>query len=103
MKGSQTVDANAPKLYPGRVSQSITLVAGTKAVTTVPILSAASGVDIVRTTANTSTSTTGGYACNGAATPGVLGTATVTVFATVAAGTINNADVSTLTVTITNW
>ena len=56
---------------------------------------------IVRTTANTSTATTGGYHAD-VPIAGALGTGKAQVFATIAAGTINNADISTLTVTMIN-
>lgn len=89
--------------FPRQVTQQLTLVAGTVTVANVPVLSAAKlGCAITRSTANTSTATTGGYAIIGGITPGNLGTATFNVQAAVAAGTINNADVSTLQVTVFN-
>jgi len=92
-----------PAFFPEHVTQTIALVAGTTTVTNVPVLSATkSGFAITRQVANTSTSTTGGYVLNGAPTPGVLGTATFAVMAAVAAGTINNADISTVKITVTN-
>ena len=98
-----TVGTNDPAFYPGRVVREAVLVAGTLAITNIPILSATkSFVGITRKTANTTASTIS-YATNGAATPGAIGTASVTVFATVAAGTINAADVSTLEVVIVNF
>lgn len=102
--GAITVDTTSHDWYPRQVTQSITLVAGTKAITNVPILSATTtNVVGVRTTPNTCTATTGGYGPLGAMTPGVVGTASCTFDAQVAAGTINNADISTLAVTITNF
>lgn len=99
-----TVGTDDLAFYPSRVVREAVLVAGTLAITNIPILSATkSFIGITRKVANTSTLTTGGYATNGAATPGVLGVATVTVFATVAAGTINVADVSTLEVVVINF
>ncbi len=71
--------------------------------TGVPVLSAESFIGFTRSTANTCTATTGGYVLNGAATPGVLGTASFAVMASVAAGTINNADISTLQALVCNW
>lgn len=98
-----TIGTNTPAFYPESVTISQALVAGTMTLTSVPILSATkSAISAYRKTANTCTATTGGYVTNGAATPGALGTASVEVMAAVAAGTINNADVSTLHVTITN-
>lgn len=102
-KGSQAIDTNAPKLYPGSVSQSVTLVAGTKTITNVPIWAATSQIIAVRTAAGGTTTTTIMYAPAAAPTPGVIGTASIAVQAEVAAGTIQNADTSVLTVTILNW
>lgn len=97
------VGTDAPALYPGRVTVPATLVAGTLAITSVPIRSATkTGFVLTRITPNTSTATVM-YAVNGAPTPGVLGTATFTAFATVAAGTINIADISTLSVAVINF
>jgi hypothetical protein len=98
-----TVGTNDPAFYPGRVVREAVLVAGTLAITNIPILSATkSFVGITRKVANTTASTIS-YATNGAATPGAIGTASVTVFATVAAGTINAADISTLEVCVVNF
>lgn len=89
-------------IYPRQVSQSITLVSGTKTVANVPIVSATTtNVVYNRTTANTTASTII-YATIGGITPGALGTATFAFQAAVAAGTINTADISTLTITIIN-
>jgi len=102
--GPITVDTTNHDWFPRQVAQSVTLVAGTTTITNVPILSATkTAITSDRTTANTSTATTGGYHPVGAMTPGIVGTASLTFDATVAAGTINNADVSTLTVLITNF
>lgn len=98
-----TVGTNDLAFYPGRVVREAVLVAGTLTISNIPILSATkSFIGITRKTANTTASTIS-YATNGAATPGALGTAAVTVFATVAAGTINNADISTLEVCVINF
>jgi hypothetical protein len=98
-----TIGTNTPAFFPESVTISQALVAGTMTITSIPILSATkSAISAYRKTANTSTATTGGYVTNGAATPGALGTASVEVMAAVAAGTINNADISTLHVTVTN-
>lgn len=98
-----TIGTTDPAFYPERVTITQALVAGTMTLTSVPILSATkTGFAITRSTANTSTATTGGYALSGNPTPGILGTASATIFATVAAGTINNADISTLHITIIN-
>lgn len=103
---SFVVDTTDPKWYPLLVSGRTALVAGTFTISTVPVFSTSSQVCLTRAVANTSTATTGGYhATNAGAdgiTPGVIGTASVIVQATVAAGTINNADISTLHWTIIN-
>lgn len=98
-----TIGTNDPAFFPESVAISQALVAGTMTISSVPILSATkTAISAYRKIANTSTNTTGGYVTNGAATPGAIGTASVEVMAAVAAGTINNADISTLHVTITN-
>jgi len=101
------VGTSDPLLYPKRVVQSITLVAGTATISNVSVRSTTlTSVIATRTVANTSTDTTGGYhATNGGAngiTAGALGTASIILQATVAAGTINAADVSTLNVVVEN-
>lgn len=97
------IGTNTQGFVPESVTISQALVAGTMTITSVPILSATkSSVSPYRKIANTCTATTGGYVTNGAATPGALGTASVAVMAAVAAGTINNADISTVSVTIDN-
>lgn len=100
------VGTTDPKWYPLIVSGKTALVAGTFTISTVPVFSANSQVCLTRAVANTSTATTGGYHATSAGadgiTPGVIGTAAVIVQATVAAGTINNADISTLHWTIIN-
>lgn len=104
------VDTNDPKFYPMRVSFTAALVAGTLtagagatagAPANIPIFSTNTKCSITRRTPNTSTLTVM-YAMNGAPTAGVPGTGAIVVFATVAAGTINNADISTLDVVVDN-
>jgi hypothetical protein len=103
---SFVVGTTDPKLYPAEVSGTTALVAGTFTISTVPVFSANAQVILDRKVANTSTATTGGYHATVAGADGVTigtrGTASVVVQATVAAGTINNADVSTLRWTIIN-
>lgn len=105
---TKVVGTDAPLFWPAEAIQQVTLVAGTATISNVPIRSATdTHVTLTRTVANTSTLTTGGYAptvagANGR-TAGALGTGSVVIQACVAAGTINNADVSTLTVMIKNW
>jgi hypothetical protein len=102
--GNITVDTTSFDMYPREVTQQLALVAGTTTISNVPILSATKSNFIsIRTTAATSTLTVGGYQVVGTITPGIVGTASVTVDATVAAGTINVADVSTLNITVLNW
>ena len=106
--GLVTVATTTTAHYPQMVRQSLPLVAGTVTITNTPILSATkTAVHINRTVANTSTLTVGGYhpTVGGATgmTVGVVGTGQVVIEATVGAGTINNADISTLTIAIVNW
>jgi len=101
------VGTDAHVWYPECVTQTAILVAGTVAIATVPVLSATrTGIVLTRHTANTCVATAGGYHCtNGGAnglTAGPVGTAAAIIEATVLAGTINNADVSTLRVTVLN-
>lgn len=105
--GAITIGTTAHAWYPERVTQSLALVAGTTTISNVPVLSATkTGWAITRRIANTSTATTGGYGpsvggANGV-TAGHVGTASVVIEACVAAGTINNADISTLEITVIN-
>ncbi|MEI8256526.1 MAG: hypothetical protein WCJ30_12710 [Deltaproteobacteria bacterium] len=97
------IGTDAPLMYPDQVTQAVTLVAGTATIATVPVrLAAKTSVNVTRTTPNTSTLTVGGYGPS-TLTAGALGTASVVIQAKVAAGTINNADVSTLNVAIVNF
>ena len=97
------VGTTAPSLYPRTVSQSLTLVAGTKTISNVPLLSATkSSIAFSRTTPDTCTLTVGGYDPT-TLTAGVIGTASIVVQAKVGAGTINNADISVMTITVNNW
>lgn len=105
--GAVTIGTTAHLWFPERITQSLALVAGTTTITNVPVLSVTkTGWAIARRIANTSSLTTGGYhptvaGANGV-TAGVVGTASVVVEATVAAGTINNVDISTLEITVIN-
>lgn len=101
---AQVIGTDAPLLWPKTIARKVTLVAGTVNISA-PIRSVTeTTVHVTRRTANTSTATTGGYAAPEAdRTAGVMGTGEVDVRAEVAAGTINNADISTLDVVITNW
>ena len=105
------VGTTDPKCYPVEVTWSAQLalgimIAGVGATAGAPanmaVFSASTSVLSVRTTANTCSLTTGGYQQIVAPTPGVPGTGAANVQAAVAAGTINVADISTLTFTLTN-
>jgi hypothetical protein len=97
------VGTDAPLAYPNYVGRAATLVAGTVTISNVPLKSATkSTLSINRTTANTTAATDGGYHPS-TLTPGALGTASIVVQAQVLAGTINNADISTLNVGVQNW
>lgn len=103
---SFVVGTTDPALYPVMVNVAATLVAGTVTLSTIPVFSLNTQVICTRKAANTSTSTTGGYhatvaGANGL-TAGKRGTGSIVIEATVAAGTINNADISTLHVTVIN-
>ena len=95
------VDANDPIMYPDGVGQQVTLVAGLKAITNVPLRSAAKTV-VVPTleAAGGSVDASAGYQPF-IVTPGYLGTASVTVKA-VKGLTTNTNDTSTVNVRITN-
>ena len=100
-----TVGTTDPKLYPESFSGQTALVAGTFTISG-PVFSAKTSVDLCRVTANTCTLTTGGYCATSAGATGItaggVGTGAIVVQACVAAGTINNADISTLNWTVTN-
>lgn len=105
---SGVVATNDLAFYPKTVTISQVLVAGTATVTSIPVLSVTKTfIGLTRRIANTSTLTVGGYCttvggANGV-TAGALGTASIIIEACVGAGTINNADISTLEVCVTNW
>ena len=99
-----TIGTDNPAFYPGRVVITQALVAGAITLTTVPILSATkTGVHLTRTVANTCAATDGGYVLNGAPTSGIIGTGSLPIMASVLAGTLNNADISTLKITVVNF
>lgn len=99
-----TVGTNDPLFMPGRVTIAQALVAGAITLTSIPVLSATkTGVEIRRSTANTCAATDGGYVLNGNPTAGKLGTASIPIMASVLAGTLNNADISTVHVTVINF
>lgn len=91
------VDTGDPQLFPVFVAQDINLGAGTANITNVPLRGGTkTHVSVARITPNTTANT---IAYNPTTiTAGVPPTATLTVQAQVAAGTINNADLSLLRV-----
>lgn len=109
--GSKVIGTDDPLFYPRVQKKTITLAAGTYTYGAggggepcFLFSTTTSAVEVLRNTANTSTATTGGYASPVASRiAGKAGTGAVLVQAQVAAGTINNADLSTLDLLITNW
>lgn len=106
--GAKVVGTHDPLFYPKVWHKKATLVAGTVTLAStddVWLFSATtSTVHVTRNTANTTTLTTGGYTCPSATrTAGKKATGSIDVWAAVAAGTINTADISTLDVTIINF
>lgn len=88
--------------FPRTVVLDVTLAAGTVTVTSVPIVAATKAcVTYIRNNPAGTVTTTVMYGLSGL-TAGALGTASITVQAQVAAGTIQNADTSGLVLTITN-
>lgn len=101
--GAITIGTTAHLWFPEEITQKLSLVAGATTITNVPILSATKvRVSAIRSTANTCAATDGGYVLNGDPTAGVVGTASCAFMASVLAGTLNNADISTLHITIAN-
>jgi hypothetical protein len=100
------IDTDAHVWYPECVTQSVALVAGTTTLANVPILSVTrTGVVITRRVANTTAATITYAASVGGAngiTAGPVGTGAVIIEACIANGTINNADISTMNLTILN-
>lgn len=101
------VGTDAPVFWPRDITQTVTLVAGTAAaITTIPLRaisgSGASVITFQRTTINTATATIQ-YGVVPVATAGVTGSSSIVPMAQVGAGTINNADISTLLMNVSNW
>lgn len=101
---TNAIGASGFTFYPRSVVQSVTLTAsGNIVISNVPILSATKTLVIAERTATGGTVTsTVMYNTAAAPTAGQFGTGTVTVQASVAAGTANTADQSVLTVGIFN-
>jgi hypothetical protein len=96
------IDTTDPAFYPDKVTQQVTLVAGVKAITNVPLRSATkSDVLVGYAGSGTPDASTVSFGV-GAITPGALGTATVTAKAYEAAMVTNTSDVSVVNVTIFN-
>lgn len=106
--GSKVVGTDDPLFYPRVCKGTATLVLGAVTLGATQGLflfsTTTSSVQATRNTADTSTLTTGGYASPVAnRTAGKSGTAACLIRAEVAAGTLNNADVSTIDWLIANW
>jgi len=101
--GPIVVGTTALSFYPRSVTQLVTLIAGAATVANVPILSATNSQFVfARITPNTTASTVN-YGLAAAPTPGLVGTATLALNAQLAAGTLNNADISAGNFTVQNW
>lgn len=96
-----TVGTNDPKFYPLVVSGSGALVGGVLTISTVPIFSTKTNVN-VRRTAPAGTNNTVEYVMNGAPTPGVIGTGSITIWASTNVGALHAGDTSTITWTVFN-
>ncbi len=100
--GPVTVDTTSTTWYPRFVGQAATLVAGVLAVSNVPILSSTKTTFAFNRTTPTGTASTIQYQFV-STVAGAIGTCTTSILATVAAGTINVADSSAGTFSITNF
>ena len=98
---SFVVDTTDGKFYPRIVSGTGALVGGALTISTVPIFSTKTNVNIRRTTP-VSTNNTYEYVMNGAPTPGVIGTGSITIWAATNVGALHAGDLSTINWTIFN-
>lgn len=102
--GVVQVDTTVHDWYPERITQTVAFPVDTGLITiaNVPILSATktyiNAVNVSEVTADVTVR----YALDGAATAGVVGTATVDIIAELAAGTVNVDDDSTMLITVAN-
>lgn len=96
-----TVGTTDGKFYPLVVSGSGALVGGVLTISTVPIFSTKTNVN-VRRTAPAGTNNTYEYVMNGAPTPGVIGTGSITIWAATNVGALHAGDTSTITWTVFN-
>ncbi len=100
---SPVIGTTDPAFYPESVTQSVALSTGASTITNVPLLSTAtSQIALTRQAVGGTVTSTIMYAVNSTPTAGKLGTASIAIFATVAAGTVNTADTSTIKVTVSN-
>lgn len=96
------IGTNAISFFPRSTTFAGTLTTGAIAITKVPILDAVKSNVVITRNSASGTALTTAYALVLAPTPGNLGTALITPTAVLAAGTINTADSSVLTITVTN-
>jgi hypothetical protein len=102
--GVLVVDTTLFDMYPEQVIQTVPLVGSTVTISNVPIYSATKSqcVAVLQTPGGTDTGTVG-YGTIGAMTPGIVGTASVTIDALASGMTKNGtSDTSTITVMISN-
>lgn len=96
------VGVTDPAFVPECVTQRITLATGVFTMTNVPVLSATRTGIAIRRVAPVGTANTIEYALNGNPTVGAVGVASIPIMATIADGTVNVADESSLLVTVMN-
>lgn len=107
--GALVVGTDNPAYYPRVWMKTVTLSSGTYATATATdgvflYSTTTSSVQATRNTAGGTLTNTTHYFCPVAGrTAGIAGTGQVTVTASVAAGTVNTADTSTVDLQITNW
>ena len=106
-QGSAVIGTNDPVLWPDAVTTTATLVAGSVAVTSIPVrsLTKSQFQASLNTIGGTLTGTVGyGVLPNvSALTAGNLGTVSITFKALASADAVQASDTSTINVTITNW
>lgn len=104
---SAVVGTDDPALWPQVIKGTAQLVAGTVTLGNSSGIflksTTESSVQVTRNTANTTANTITYAAPQASRTAGVSGTGAVIINAVVAAGTLNNADISSVDYTITNW
>lgn len=102
--GAITIGTTAHTWYPEKATFSLAIPPGTGTITwaDIPILSATKTQFMFTNAAEVTADLTVRYGLSAAATPGVVGTATATMLAQVAAGTVNVDDDSTMIVSVIN-